>query len=128
VHELSIAMNLVEIATAEARRRELPPVVAVHVRVGRLSSVDEESLRFCWQAATDGTPLAGSRLVVESVAVAVQCPSCGERELPSILDLRCPDCGLPTAAVVRGRELDLVGLEVTDAQPSPAAAGRPARG
>jgi hydrogenase nickel incorporation protein HypA/HybF len=44
--------------------------------------------------------------------VAVFCAGCAaERELPDTQRFRCPVCGAPTAAVVRGRELDLTAIE-----------------
>ena len=41
------------------------------------------------------------------------CPGCaGERTLASPQELSCPVCGTPTPEIVRGRELEVVALEV----------------
>jgi hydrogenase nickel incorporation protein HypA/HybF len=49
------------------------------------------------------------------VPLVVRCPRCEQdRVLPSTQSFRCPACGTPTPEIVRGRELELVALEVTD--------------
>jgi hydrogenase nickel incorporation protein HypA/HybF len=113
MHELSIAVSLVEVAVEQIERLSLGPVEAVHLRLGRLSGVVADALLFSFDVATEGTALADSRLVIQDVPVAVHCPRCdAERELESIQRLRCPVCGAPTPQVLRGREIQLFALEV----------------
>jgi len=117
MHELSIARNMVEIATQEGARRGGTQILAVHLKLGQLSGVVKDALTFSWDAACEGTPLAGSRLVIEEVAVAVYCPVCrAERTLPSVQGFFCPVCRTPTPEVLRGRELEVVALEINDEQ------------
>jgi hydrogenase nickel incorporation protein HypA/HybF len=124
VHELSIAVGLVEIASEQlnaldggAARR--PRVDAVHVRLGALSGIVEEALRFAFEVARDGTPVAGARLVVEHAAAVIACETCrAERTLDDPWSLRCPVCGAPPARLVRGREIELTALEVEDDVPA----------
>lgn len=115
MHELSIAMSLVELASERAGEIGRPRVEAVHVRVGALAGVVEESLRFSFDLAAGGTPVDGARLVVERVPVAVFCAVCGvERILDEPLRFRCPVCGAPAGDLVCGREIELTALEVDD--------------
>ncbi len=113
MHELSIAMSMVEMATEEAARQDGARIYALHLRLGPLSGVVKEALLFSWQVACEGTPLAGSHLVIEEVPVAVYCPVCqAERALTSIQHFFCPICDSATPEVVRGKELEIVALEV----------------
>lgn len=115
MHELSIAMSLVERACEEVERRGGCRVDALFLRLGPLSGVVEDALRFSWDLATESTAIAGARLVIEHVPLVVRCPRCeAERELPGIQHFRCPDCGGPVDEVVTGRELELRALEITD--------------
>jgi hydrogenase nickel incorporation protein HypA/HybF len=115
VHELSIAMSLVEIAIEEQARLGAPRVLVVHVEVGALSGVVPDALAFAFEVATADTPVAGARLEIEPVAAAIRCDACGaERTLPSVQHLRCPVCDAPALHVTRGRELALTALEVDD--------------
>jgi hydrogenase nickel incorporation protein HypA/HybF len=97
MHELSIALSIVELATEEAERRGAVRVVAVHLRLGEMSGVVKEPLLFSYGLACEGTPLEGSSLVIEEVKVMVYCPACGtETNPPSIQSLYCPVCEAPT--------------------------------
>lgn len=92
-------------------------VAAVTVRVGALSGVVPAALSFAWGPATDGTFAAGSRLEIEEVGLAAWCPACeAERELATFPypRLACPECGTPTPEVRRGRELEILSMEVDE--------------
>ena len=112
MHELSIALGIIEAAQEEADRLQAR-VSAVHLRVGALSGVVPEALLSSYEMACADTPLAGSRLVIEKVPVVVYCPTCeAPRELDSIQLFCCSECGTPTGDVRQGKELDLVALEI----------------
>jgi len=115
MHELSIAVSLVEAACEKAAELGGVRVEALNVRLGALSGVVREALEFSFDLAAEGTAIAGARLVVEEVPVTVRCPRCAaERRLPSIQHFHCPVCGTPTPEVVGGRELELASLEVSE--------------
>ena len=115
MHELSIAHSLVELAGDAAARAGVSRVSAVRLRLGALAGVVREALEFGFAIAADGTPLAGARLEIAELPVRVFCPRCqAEAELPSIQRFCCPACGLPTAQIVQGRELELAALEYED--------------
>jgi len=119
MHELSIAMSIVELAQEEAEQRGVQ-IEAVHVRLGALSGVVKEALLSCYEMACADTPLAGSRLLIEDVPVVIFCPSCrAPRPLSSVQLFRCPECGSPSSEVVQGKELEMVALEIKECAPNP---------
>lgn len=123
MHELSIAYSIVSQAAQAAERLSIARVVAVRVAVGALSGVSGDALLFSYDLATEGTALAGSRLEIRNVPVALHCPTCDcDVELPDVQHFRCPVCGTPSADVRGGRELEIEALEVEDA---PAAGAAP---
>jgi hydrogenase nickel incorporation protein HypA/HybF len=112
MHELSIALSIIEGAEEEAARHG-GKVTAVHLRLGQLSGVVKDALLFAYDLACETTPLAGSRLLIQEVPVVVFCSQCAaERTLASIQSFCCPLCGALTPDVVQGRELELVALEL----------------
>ncbi len=114
MHELSIAMSIVEIAQEEGERQG-GRVSAVHLRLGALAGVVKDALLFSYEVACQDTPLAGSRLLIEEMPLVVYCPVCeAQRVLDSVQELRCVECGTPTPDVRGGRELQLVALEVSE--------------
>jgi len=114
MHELSIAMSIVDMAIEEAERREVT-IDAVHLELGALSGVIADALLFSYEMACAGTPLEGSRLVIREIPIEVYCPACEEqRILNSMQWFCCPECGTPTSDVLHGRELAITALEVRD--------------
>ena len=115
MHELSVAVELVELALAEARRLGDVRVVAVHLRLGPLAGVVEPALLFSFDVAAAGTALEGARLEIEHEPVVAWCVTCTQaRPLASILQRRCPVCDQPTPDVVAGDSLELTRLEIID--------------
>jgi hydrogenase nickel incorporation protein HypA/HybF len=112
MHELSIAMSIVEMAQDEALQRGVQ-VNAVHLKLGALSGVVKEALLSSYEMACDETPLRGSRLVIEEVPVVIFCPKCeARRPLSSVQLFCCGECGTPTSEIVQGKELEVVALEI----------------
>jgi len=106
-------MSIIEMATEEAARQGCVQVDAVHLKIGHLSGVVADALLFSYNLACEDTPLAGSRLVIEEIPVAVYCAECRkEHTLDSIQYFRCPVCDAPTPQVVRGKELEVTALEI----------------
>ena len=67
MHELSIALSIIEGAQEEAGRQGNAHVEAVHLRLGPLSGVVREALMFSYDLACEGTPMEGSRLVIDDL-------------------------------------------------------------
>lgn len=115
MHELSIALSIVEGASEEASRHAGAHVEAVHLRLGQLSGVVKEALLFSYGLACEGTRLEGSRLEIEDIPAAVFCSRCdAEQRLASIQHFCCPVCGIATPDVTQGRELLITGLELSE--------------
>ena len=115
MHELSIAMSILDLAAEEAERQGNAEVCAIRLRLGPLAGVVKQALVSAFGLAREGTSLAAAELVIEDVGLAAHCPTCGiDCEPASVFDLRCPICGTPTPTIVRGRELEVVALEIAE--------------
>lgn len=113
MHELSIALSIVEMAEQEARSRGGVHVTAVHLKLGPLAGVVKEALRFSYGVSCEGTMLEGSELVIEETPAVIYCDNCeAERSLSSIQAFLCPVCGTPAPKVIVGQELELVAMEI----------------
>lgn len=119
MHELSIALELIELAAAEAHRLGDARVVSVRVRAGPLSGVVPDALRFSFDVAAAGTTIEGARLEIESESVVVWCTACAEaRELATAMNRCCPVCGNVTPQLLSGDTVELTALEIADHAPS----------
>ncbi len=113
MHELSVALSLLDGVSEAAARQGIERVLSVRVRIGALSGIAPDALAFSWDLAAEHTVAAGSRLEIEHVPLAVLCEGCaGERTPEPGTGLVCPECGAPAPNILRGRELQLVAMEV----------------
>lgn len=116
MHELSIVTSVVESVTESLAKYPGARVLEVRLRIGALSAVIEDSLQFCYGIAIEGTPLAASKLVVNTVPVTVHCDACGrDGALESLQHFHCPHCDSPATDVRTGRELEIESVEIEDA-------------
>lgn len=113
MHELSIAVSMVDRIIEESESRGGLAVEAVHLKLGVLSGVDKDALLFSYEVACEGTFLVGSHLVIDVVPLAIYCDHClAETEPESIQAVVCPLCQTPSHKIVRGRELEVAALEI----------------
>jgi hydrogenase nickel incorporation protein HypA/HybF len=112
MHELSVALGILDIVTEEAERQG-GRVVLIHLKLGPLSGVVKEALLSAYSLAREGTLLEQAELVIEEVPLVAYCPVCSARHTLTSPLLCCPECGGPTPDVVSGRELEVVALEMT---------------
>ena len=115
MHELSIAMSIVETVTESAAAYPGARVLEVRLRIGALAAVIEDSLEFCWSLVTEDTPLAGSALVVHTLPVILHCDGCGaDSQIEGVQSFRCPRCGELAGDLRQGRELEIESIEIED--------------
>ena len=66
MHELSIALSIIEIAEGQLARHSGRRIHAIHLRLGSNAGVAREALDFSFGLACEGTAAEGSRLIVEN--------------------------------------------------------------
>ncbi len=110
LHELAITQSIVD---AVADRTDGGRVTVVHVRVGKLSGVVADAMRFCFELVTEGTALDGARLDIEQPEGRGHCRRCDVEFLLQDLVLLCP-CGSADVQVLAGRELSVTSVEVSE--------------
>lgn len=112
MHELGLAQEALDVALATAQRQGARRIVAMHLRIGGLSGVVPEALRFALETITAGTPAEGARILMERVIPFCRCEACGGEYEVVDCSYACPMCGDTRGRLSRGKELDLVSLEV----------------
>lgn len=113
MHELSVALSLLDEIGAAAAREGATRVASVRLRVGRLSGIACDALRFSWELARAETVAADAALIIDEIPIALWCAACDcERAPLEGAGLTCSACGALAPSIVRGRELELVAMEV----------------
>ena len=113
MHEISIAMCILGIIRGEMKRRSLKRLKSVRVRVGELTAVDPEALRFSFDACTKGTGLRGAEILIEEVPLMGRCRGCGREFRVEGFRNVCAFCGGNSTERVSGDELEVVSMEAS---------------
>jgi hydrogenase nickel incorporation protein HypA/HybF len=126
MHELSIASGMVEKLLQFADENPDKKIVEVRLAVGELSHIENEQLRFCYEAITVETPIEGSTLQIEKIEAMVECPHCSYRGRPKYWDgalsgipvatLECPQCGKATEPI-EGKECAIKSIRFMETNP-----------
>lgn len=117
MHELSIISSVVETVLESMAAYPGARVKEVRLRVGALAAVIEDSLQFCYDIATEDTPLAGSVLIIKTIPVVGRCDACAaDVEIASVQSFHCPRCGAPVSDLKQGRELEIESFEIEEAE------------
>jgi hydrogenase nickel incorporation protein HypA/HybF len=119
MHELGIAQSVLEAVQAEAAKRSSKPV-KVGLRIGELSAIDPEALRFSFEALTCGTDLQGLQLEIELCPRRHRCLDCGtEFDIKDFI-FDCPHCRGIRNECISGEQLQLAYVELEEYEPSTA--------
>lgn len=109
MHEMSIALAVVDQVEQAARPPGATAVTRVRLQVGELAGVVPDALRFCFELACAGTCLEGAELLAEAVAARAHCGPCADDWAVGMPpDLCCPRCGTATDGLLSGRELQIL--------------------
>jgi hydrogenase nickel incorporation protein HypA/HybF len=112
MHELPITEGILKIATEAADGR---PITTIHLVVGELSSIVDDSVQFYFDMLSKGTVAEGAVLDFQRRTATVICLDCGRSfEVRAPLPDACPHCGGTRLKVTGGRELRVESIEVND--------------
>ncbi|MBL8421256.1 MAG: hydrogenase maturation nickel metallochaperone HypA [Dechloromonas sp.] len=112
MHEMALAEGVLQLVEETAMRESAQRVKLVVLEIGRLSSVEPEALRFCFDAVVNGSIAHGAVLEIVHVPGVGWCMSCGESVAMDEVFGACPRCGSyqlqPTGgADMRVREIEI---------------------
>ena len=115
MHEMGIAMQIIEIASASIPT-DGPDVRVerVNLKIGKLAAVVPESLRFCFEIASRDTPLAGAELHIDEIPVVARCKACRTEWVINGPVFTCSACNSGQIDILSGRELNIESIEIAE--------------
>ena len=76
MHELSIAMNILEIVEDYTSRENTKKVLELELDIGDLSGIEIPALKFALETTKEGSILESSVIVINAIQAQVQCQDC----------------------------------------------------
>ena len=113
MHEFSIMQEVAEMAVTRAEEAGADKIHLIRLRVGKLSGVVPEAMRFVHEVAVEGTIAEGATLEIEDGPIICSCDTCEtDFESGNALFL-CPKSETVSHEVRSGRELELLNMEIS---------------
>ena len=113
MHEFSIMEAALETAVQKTRAAGATQIHRLKLRVGKLSGVVPEALRFAFEALKVNTLAAAAEFEIEEVSAVCWCAECAAEFDARNLNYECPRCHQPSGDLRRGKEMDLASLEIS---------------
>ena len=113
MHEMSLAEGMIQLIEENSRSQNFTQVTRVCLEIGRLSNVEVEAMRFCFEAVVAGTIAQGAKLEISEIPGIGWCMDCSKSiEYQALYD-PCPLCGNYKVQVTGGNEMLIKELEVS---------------
>ncbi|WP_373731898.1 hydrogenase maturation nickel metallochaperone HypA [Bacteroides heparinolyticus] len=112
MHEMSIAEGILDICLTVLRENEGQLVKSVQLQIGEMAGVEADSLHFCFDSVTRGTPAEGAKLSIQQVPLTGRCLDCDACFSIKEYVFQCPRCEGRTVVAETGRELRVLSVDI----------------
>jgi hydrogenase nickel incorporation protein HypA/HybF len=113
MHEMTITESILRITLDHAQRANARSVSAIHIRMGELSSMVDDSIRFYWEIIAKDTLAEKAQLVFRRIPVSVHCAACQlDFEYRRKDRFECPRCGGQDLRIRNDEEMQVESIEV----------------
>ena len=112
MHELSITESLLKLALQHAEKANAKKVTDLHIVMGELASMVDDSIQFYWEIIAKDTIAEQATLHFRRVPAELQCMTCLEKYHPTDRELVCPKCNGVGAKIIAGEEFALESIDV----------------
>ena len=111
MHELSVTESLPELALRHAQEAEAKRILHLHLVIGQLSSIVDDSVQFYWDIISKDTAAEGAVLHFKRIPALMLCLDCGNKYHPQG-NLICPACKGSHVQVKDGNQFRLEAIDV----------------
>ncbi len=112
MHEMSLAESVLQIIEDAAHRQGFTRVRAVWLEIGQLANVEQESLRFSFDAVTRDSIAQQARLEIVESSGRGWCSQCACEVPLAARHEPCQKCGSHAVQVTGGDAMRVIELEV----------------
>ncbi len=112
MHELSATQSILEISLRHAKQANATRITDIHLVIGQLATLMDDSIQFYWDMIAKDTPAEGATLRFKRVPAQLQCMVCSEKYSPNGEEFKCPNCGSVGVKVIAGEEFFVEAIDV----------------
>ncbi len=116
MHELSIAQSMLGIIEQESAPYKKAKVTGIRLRIGKLSGIVPDALRFAFEIISKGGVAEDASLDIEEVPISIKCNLCKEAFISEDPFMIGPNCEGLDVEMISGRELEIKEIEIDDGE------------
>ena len=94
------------------RRASGGRIKGIHLAIGELVNLTDESIQLHWDRTAKGTLAEGATLHIRRVPAELQCMACFQKYHPDSAEFSCPRCGSVGAKVITGEEFSVETVDL----------------
>ncbi len=113
MHELSLILNIVDLATEAVHNAKARQVDVIELDIGGIAGVEPDAFDFAWPVAVKNTVLANAKRIIHDLPAIAQCTRCQYQFDTTQRFAECPQCGDVCDRYVQGLELRVKSLVVS---------------
>jgi hydrogenase nickel insertion protein HypA len=112
MHELSIALSIIDLAEQQAKQHDASEIEELELEIGNLAGVELQTLMFALESSVKGTMLENTKIVRHDIVGEGRCGDCEHIFPLSTLFEACPQCGSYLVNILKGKELRIKSIVV----------------
>jgi hydrogenase nickel incorporation protein HypA/HybF len=112
MHELAVTESILSIAEKHALQAEASRVTDIHIVIGKLASIVDDSVQFYWDIISEDTICSGAVLHFTRKPAQLVCLQCNQEYTLEDELTACPHCGSAQVKVISGDEFWLESIEI----------------
>jgi len=113
VHELPVTQGILQVAVETARQHNADHITDIHLVIGVLAGLVDDSIQFYFDILSQDTLAAGATLHFRREPAIAVCGQCGRQtEVTPPLLTACPACASPRLTVTGGRAFYVDSIDI----------------
>ena len=112
MRELQVTQSILAKALLQAGESNAKRIKTVHLSLGEIAELDQNSIQRHWDEISKGTPAEQAQLHFRLINAKVQCMACFMEYHPKDGEIHCPYCGSYGAKILSGEEFYIESIEL----------------
>ena len=112
MHEMSIALNIIDIASEAAENAQSKKINEIEIEIGSISGVEIDALEFALDVAVQNTMLKDASKKIIPIEAKAECLECHNTFPISFFYEPCPSCNSLNINILQGKELRIKSINI----------------
>ena len=112
MHELAITQQILNLALRHAQEAKASRVTDLHLEIGTLSTIIDDSVQFYWDNICQGTICEAATLHFKRIPARLLCQDCNQEYALDNELTACPHCESIRVKILSGQEFQLTSIDI----------------